>query len=44
MKKIPYVIHEAAMQRLRDALRRMYIALLLVLGLLIVSNMVWALR
>lgn len=35
MKQIPYVIHEAAMQRLKDSMRRLFIALIIMAALLI---------
>lgn len=44
MKQIPYIIHEAAMQRLRDSLRRTQIALLIIMALLTISNIMWFLK
>lgn len=44
MKKIPYIVHEAAMQRLRDSMKRMSAALILLLVLLVISNAAWILK
>lgn len=44
MKQIPYIIHAAAMQRLKDSMKRMYIALMVLLALLVISNMWWILK
>ena len=35
MAQIPYIIHEAEMQRLRDAMRRLLIALIIMAALLV---------